>query len=87
MLPKIGEKPPKWMVKIMGTPYCLMDDLGGKPPIFGSTQVYVNAGNCRFASENGGISPSMNLSYEGSAFFLSRLRAFSLDFLGVSGVT
>ena len=33
--PKIGGKPPKWMVKIMEN-HIKMDDLGGKPPIFGS---------------------------------------------------
>ena len=27
MFPKIGAKPPKWMVKIMENPYFLMDDL------------------------------------------------------------
>ena len=31
--------PPKWMVKIMGKPYCLMDDLGGKPTIFGNIYI------------------------------------------------
>ena len=35
--PKIGGKPPKWMVKIMENPIKL-DDLGGKKKtIFGST--------------------------------------------------
>ena len=29
--------PPKWMVKIMENPI-KMDDLGGKPTIFGNTQ-------------------------------------------------
>jgi len=29
---------PKWMVKIMETPI-KMDDLGGKPPIFGNTHM------------------------------------------------
>ena len=28
------QTPPKWMVKIMENPYFLMDDLGGKTPIF-----------------------------------------------------
>ena len=28
--------PPKWMVKIMENP---MDDLGGKPTIFGNTHI------------------------------------------------
>ena len=38
--PKIVGKPPKWMVKIMvWKPYFLMDDLGGKPPIFGNTYI------------------------------------------------
>ena len=36
--PKIGGKPPKWMVKIMENPI-KMDDLGGNTPIFGNTQV------------------------------------------------
>ena len=34
MFPKMEGKPPKWMVKIMENPI-KMDDLGGKPPIFG----------------------------------------------------
>ena len=34
---KIGGKPPKWMVKIMENPI-KMDDLGGKPAIFGNTR-------------------------------------------------
>ena len=35
--PKIGGIfPPKWMVKIREKPYFLMDDLGGKPTIFGN---------------------------------------------------
>ena len=33
MFPKIGGKPPKWMVKIMENPI-KMDDLGGKNPLF-----------------------------------------------------
>jgi len=37
--PKIGGKPPKWMVKIMENPYFLMDDLGGTPTIFGNTHI------------------------------------------------
>ena len=36
MFPKIGGKPPKWMVKIMEN-LIKMDDLGGNPPIFGNT--------------------------------------------------
>ena len=36
--PKIGGKPPKWMVKIMENP-TKMDDLGGKNPIFGNTHM------------------------------------------------
>ena len=36
--PKIGGKPPKWMVKIMENPI-KMDDLGGFPIIFGNTHV------------------------------------------------
>ena len=39
--PKIGGKPPKWMVKIIENPI-KMDDLGGKPPIFGNTHLEVN---------------------------------------------
>jgi len=35
MFPKIAGKSPKWMVKIMEN-YFLMDDLGGKPTIFGN---------------------------------------------------
>ena len=34
--PKIEVFPPKWMVKIMEKPYEQMDDVGGKPPIFGN---------------------------------------------------
>ena len=30
------EGTPKWMVYNNGTPYFLMDDLGGKPTIFGN---------------------------------------------------
>ena len=33
--PKIGGTHPKWMIKIMETPI-KMDDLGGKPTIFGN---------------------------------------------------
>ena len=40
MFPKIGGKPPKWMVKIMESPV-KMDDLGGKPTIFGNIHVLV----------------------------------------------
>ncbi len=36
--PKIGGKPPKWMVKIMENPI-KMDDLGG-PPLFLETLIY-----------------------------------------------
>ena len=36
--PKIGGKPPKWMVYFMENPIKI-DDLGGKPPIFGSTPI------------------------------------------------
>ena len=38
VFPKIGGKPPKWMVKIMENPI-RMDDLGGKPTIFGNIQI------------------------------------------------
>ena len=34
VFPKNRDGPPKWMVKIMGKPYFLMDDLGGKTPYF-----------------------------------------------------
>ena len=38
VFPKIGGKPPKWMVKIMEKPMNKWDDLGGNyTPIFGST--------------------------------------------------
>ena len=37
---KIGGKPPKWMVNIMENPI-KMDDLGGKPTIFGNTQMEI----------------------------------------------
>ncbi len=37
--PKIGGKPPKWMVKIMENPIKL-DDLGG-PPLFLETSIYI----------------------------------------------
>jgi len=40
---------PKWMVKIMENPI-KMDDLGGKPTIFGNTQMLV----CVFFVENPG---------------------------------
>ena len=39
MFPKIGGKPPKWMVKIMENPIT-MDNLGGTT-IFGNTQLVV----------------------------------------------
>ena len=39
VFPKIGGKPPKWMVKIMENPI-RMDDLGG-PPLFLETPMYV----------------------------------------------
>jgi len=31
--------PPKWMVKIMENPLKKMDDLGGKPTIFGNIHI------------------------------------------------
>ena len=38
--PKIGGKPPKWMVYNVSKPYEQMDDLGVKnTPIFGSTPI------------------------------------------------
>ena len=45
MFPKIGVFPPKWMVTIMENPI-KMDDLGGKPTIFGNIQMgaKLNAG-------------------------------------------
>ena len=41
MFPKIGVKPPKWMVKIMKNPMNKWDDLGGKNP--GSTPMWASA--------------------------------------------
>ena len=41
VFPNIGGNPPKWMVKIMENSYEQMDDLGGFPPIFGSTPTYI----------------------------------------------
>ena len=38
--PKIGVKPPKMDGENDGKPYFLMDDLGGKPIIFGSTPIF-----------------------------------------------
>ena len=38
IFPKIGVFPPKWMVKIMENPI-EMDDLRGKPPIFGNIHI------------------------------------------------
>ena len=38
VFPRIGVFPPKWMVKIMENPV-KMDDLGGKPTIFGNTRI------------------------------------------------
>ena len=37
--PKIRGKPPKWMVNIMEK-LIKMDDLGGKPTIFGNIHIY-----------------------------------------------
>ncbi len=39
VFPKIGGKPPKWMVKIMENPMNKWDDLGGFPPIFGNIHI------------------------------------------------
>ena len=39
--PKIGGNTPKWMVKIMENPIKL-DDLGGKPTIFGNTHMFLS---------------------------------------------
>ena len=39
VFPKIVVFPPKWMVKIMENPI-KMDDLGGKPTIFGNIHIY-----------------------------------------------
>ena len=36
---KIGVFPPKWMVKIMDGTLLKWDDLGGKPTIFGNSQM------------------------------------------------
>ena len=51
--PKIGGKPPKWMVKIMETPI-KMDDLGGfYTPIFGfNTLLIYVAGFCAKSNRN-----------------------------------
>ena len=40
VFPKIGGKPPKWMVKIMEIPI-EMDDLEGKPTIFENLHIYL----------------------------------------------
>ena len=39
VFPKIGVKPPKWMVYKRKPYYRKKDDLGGKPTIFGNTQL------------------------------------------------
>ena len=39
MFPKIGGKPPKWMVKIMVPNPIKIDYLGGFPIIFGNTLI------------------------------------------------
>jgi len=39
VFPKIGVFTPKWMVKIMENPI-KMDDLGGKPTIFGNIHIF-----------------------------------------------
>ena len=49
VFPKIGGKPPKWMVYNGSKPYFLMDDLGGNTPIFGNIQVYIQAFRCKLA--------------------------------------
>ena len=36
----VGTNPQKWMVKKNGKPYFLMDDLGGKPTIFGNIHIF-----------------------------------------------
>ena len=38
--PKIGGKPPKWMVKIMENPIKIHDLGGFTTPIFGLTSIY-----------------------------------------------
>jgi len=38
VFPKIGGKPPKMDGENHGKPLFFMDDLGGKPPVFGHTQ-------------------------------------------------
>ena len=45
---------PKWMVKIMENPI-KMDELGGKPPIFGNTHVQFQGINKNF--DLGGLFP------------------------------
>ena len=50
VFPKIGRKPPKWMVKIMENPIKQMDDLGGiTTPIFGSTPIWMSRGYLCYA--------------------------------------
>ena len=57
--PKIGGKPPKWMVKIMENPI-KMDDLGG-PPLFLETPISnppdsnVWLQECDFSADSAGI--------------------------------
>ena len=47
--PKIGGKPPKWMVKIMENPF-KMDDLEGNP-LFSETPIY-QVGNNKWRQIN-----------------------------------
>ena len=44
---EIGGTPPKWML-YSGKPFFLMDDLGGKPTIFGHIHVIVTDGRMIF---------------------------------------
>ena len=48
--PKIGVKPPKWMVKIMENPMNKWTIWGGTP-IFGNTQITVTYLKVRFVAE------------------------------------
>ena len=42
VFPKIGGKTPKMDGEHNGKPYCVMDDLGGFPPLFLETSIYGN---------------------------------------------
>ena len=63
--PKIGGKPPKWMVKIMETPIKI-DDLGGFPIIFGNTHVFSGKWMLPFIMRTYHISFAMDYGRKGS---------------------